>query len=156
MLSKSKHFKMDSFIITIIVGICIYIFVRQTFNRRSIKYVLFDPRAIIPRRATDGSVGYDIFAYEDVSILPEQTTRIPTGFGLQISPGYYAEIHARSSHSIKHTTVGAGIIDEDYTKEISVIYTNISEKIIHIKAGTAIAQFKIHETIKIEDRKSVV
>jgi dUTP pyrophosphatase len=126
-------------------------------RRRTVKieYVLFDQRAIIPRRGTGGSVGYDIFTFQDVVIPPHTTVKIPTGFGIKLSPGYFPEIHARSSLSIKNTTIGAGIIDEDYTMEISVIFANLSSTPLKLDAGSAIAQFKIHK-VEIMDKFVVV
>lgn len=120
-----------------------------------IEYVLFDERAIIPKRATGGSVGYDIFTFREIVIPPRTTVRIQTGFGIKLPPGYFPEIHARSSLSIKNTTIGAGIIDEDYTMEISVIFANLSTTSLKLDAGSAIAQFKIHK-VEIIDKYVVV
>lgn len=138
-----SHFTIGVIFGAVAVGVLYHRLKARSFK---IEYVLFDKRAIIPRRATNGSVGYDIFTYKNVTIPGHTTVKIPTGFGLKLSDGYFPEIHARSSLSIKNTTIGAGIIDEDYTKEISVIFANLNSTPIELRAGTAIAQFKIHKT----------
>jgi dUTP pyrophosphatase len=122
---------------------------------KRIQYVVFDERAIIPKRATDGSIGYDISIFRDFIIPAHETIRIPTGFGIKLPRGYFAEIHARSSLSMKNTTIGAGIIDEDYTKEISVIFVNLNSSAMKLTAGSTIAQFKIHPTVKFDNYEIV-
>lgn len=124
-------------------------------NSQKIQYKRFNSRAIIPYRATEGSAGYDIFTYQDVSIPPNSTQKIPTGFGMKLPANYYAIIHARSSHSIMHTTIGAGIIDNDYTGEVHVIYTNMSSETLYLKANSKIAQFVIEKMI-IMDKVEIV
>lgn len=138
------------FYIPIVALFVAFLLYHRFKNTKKIKYLIFDSRAIIPKRATDGSVGYDIYTYQDILLEPNTTTKIPTGFGIKLPSGYYPEIHARSSLSIGHTTIGAGIIDEDYTGEISVIFANMTTFRLVLKAGSAIAQFKIHNVVKFD------
>ena len=71
----------------------------------------------IPRRATSGSAGYDIFAPVDFTIAPGQSLKIPTGIRCRIEDGWVLKIYPRSGLGFKfrlqlNNTVG--IIDSDY------------------------------------------
>jgi dUTP pyrophosphatase len=124
----------------------------KLYRRREFKiqYVKFDDRAIIPKRATDGSVGYDIFTFEDVEVPANSTAKIATGLGIKLPDGYFPEMHGRSSLSIKNTAILAGIIDEDYWMQIYCIFANLGSEPVMLKAGMAIAQFKIHKAERID------
>ena len=72
---------------------------------------------ILPRRATKGSAGYDIFAPAEVTIAPGHQVLIPTGIRVKIKEGYVLMLFPRSGLGFKYrlqlnNTVG--IIDSDY------------------------------------------
>jgi len=56
-----------------------------------------DPRAKLPKKSTDQSVGYDLFALEEVSVEPSQFALIRTGLVIQTEPPYALFIFPRSS-----------------------------------------------------------
>ena len=59
------------------------------------------PDAVLPRRATIGSAGYDICALEE-GVIPAGTRKlVPSGLSLEIPPGHYGRIAPRSGLSIK-------------------------------------------------------
>ncbi|MBR5345525.1 MAG: dUTP diphosphatase [Clostridia bacterium] len=71
----------------------------------------------IPRRATEGSAGYDFACPVAVTLLPGEMRVIPTGLRSLIEPGWVLVICPRSSLGRKYgmrlaNTVG--IIDSDY------------------------------------------
>jgi len=71
----------------------------------------------LPKRATKGSAGYDIFAPEEICLKPNQTITVPTGIRIYITEGWVLKIYPRSSLGFKYrlqldNTVG--IIDSDY------------------------------------------
>ena len=113
--------------------------------------------AILPVKATDGSVCYDVFVSEDVIVLPrtacERAYLVPTG--LQITPpkGYGLKVHLRSSTG-RNTGLRlanqTGIIDTDYQGEIFICLENFSKLPEVIKAGDRVAQL---EVIAIIDSK---
>ncbi len=104
----------------------------------------------LPRRATTGSAGYDIFAPIDFTIEPGKTVKIPTGIRSKIEEGWVLKIYPRSGLGFKfrlqlNNTVG--IIDSDYyysdnEGHIFVKVTNDTNenKTVEIKAGTGFAQ----------------
>jgi dUTP pyrophosphatase len=105
---------------------------------------ILDPRAKIPKRATDGSVGYDLFSIEEKTINPWSRDIIRTGLSMEIqthTPDIFARILPRSSLSIKNgIIVGAGVIDTDYRGEIKVVLFNMNDEPFHVTTQNPIAQ----------------
>jgi dUTP pyrophosphatase len=95
------------------------------------------PDAIIPTRASPGSVGYDLYSTED-TVVPCQCGRVIVGTGIAVGlpEGVYARIAPRSGLAAKHCIdIGAGVIDPDYTGEIKVIMFNHGDVEYMIKQG---------------------
>lgn len=104
----------------------------------------------LPRRATSGSAGYDIFSPMDFRLDPGKTVKIPTGVRCRIDDGWVLKIYPRSGLGFKfrlqlNNTVG--IIDSDYyysdnEGHIFIKITNDSNegKIVEVKSGTGFAQ----------------
>ena len=104
-----------------------------TFNK-------IHPQAVLPSRATEGSIGHDLTTTTAVRLTKGQTHVLPTGLAMAIPTGMYGRIAERSSMAIKGISVGGGVIDSDYRGEIKVILTNNSNEDVYIKAGQRIAQ----------------
>ncbi|XP_002156201.1 uncharacterized protein LOC100210261 [Hydra vulgaris] len=96
--------------------------------------------AQMPKRATQGSAGFDIFAMEDVYLLKRATVKVPTGIRMQIPDGYYGQLLSRSSLAAQNITVEGGVIDSDYRGEICVLLKNNNDREFVIKTDLAIAQ----------------
>ena len=97
--------------------------------------------ALIPTRASPGSVGYDLYSIEDMHILPYQRGIVCTGIAATIPMGVYGRIAPRSGLAVKHgVQTGAGVIDPDYTGELKVILFNHGSEKFEIKKGDRIAQ----------------
>ena len=112
--------------------------------------------AIIPRRATDGSAGYDLFCIESFIILPGDIACVSTGISVRVPSGTYGRIAPRSGITVKHNLhVGAGVIDPDYTREIKVVLCNNGKNIVKFNAFEKIAQL-ILEKFKIAEIKEVL
>ncbi len=104
----------------------------------------------LPRRATSGSAGYDIFAPLDITLEPGKTIKIPTGIRCEIDEGWVLKIYPRSGLGFKfrlqlNNTVG--VIDSDYfysdnEGHIFVKITNDSNegKVVEVKVGQGFAQ----------------
>ena len=90
---------------------------------------------------------------QEVHIQPGETMLIPTGFSIELPPGYEAQVRPRSGLAVKHQ-VGIlnspGTIDSDYRGEIKVILTNFGKNIFVVKKGDRIAQMVISSYTKIE------
>ena len=111
--------------------------------------VKLDDRARLPEVAHPGEdIGYDLFALEDTSLIPNGVTKVRTGIAAQASwrgcEPCGLLIRDRSSVAMKGIFVVGGVIDAGYTGEICVcLYDlgNLSRIWEHkIKAGQKIAQ----------------
>ncbi|MGN0623101.1 MAG: dUTP diphosphatase [Oscillospiraceae bacterium] len=106
--------------------------------------------AVIPKRATAESAGYDLSACidEPVTIGAGMTAKIPTGISTEISGAESCVllIYARSSLATKHGLAPAncvGVVDTDYRGEIIVPLHNHSDKEYTVSPGERIAQLVI-------------
>ena len=106
----------------------------------------------LPKYATDGSSGMDIYAAVDseITIKPGEIKLVPAGFYLSIPLGYEAEIRPRSGLALKHgiTLVNSpGTIDSDFRGLVCIIITNHGGKAYVIKRGDRIAQMIFNKTV---------
>lgn len=118
--------------------------INGTFKK--IKVPVFKCRedAILPTYANVGDAGMDLYAAEEVTLLPQQTEIVPTGLKMAIPGGYYLVITPRSGLSLKTPLrVGnaPGTIDAGYRGELGIIITNTStSNTFTINKGERIAQ----------------
>jgi dUTP pyrophosphatase len=109
--------------------------------------------AEIPKRATNGSAGYDLCACieEDVVIKKGQIVKIPTGISAEINTNEAAlMIYARSGLASKNgvTLVNCvGVVDSDYRGEIVVPLINLGNDDYIIEKGARIAQLVVTPVI---------
>ena len=98
-------------------------------------------KAIIPTRATPESIGYDIYATNQIIIPRSQNALINTGLAMRPPKGCYVRIASRSGLALKKSIqVGAGVVDPDYTGEIKVVLFNQGKEDFEVKIGDKIAQ----------------
>ena len=100
----------------------------------------FLSNAKIPVRATEGSAGYDVFAYNEKVIRKHSVGRICTGVRIEIPSGMYAEFKTRSSYVLKNLTVEGGVIDSDYRGLLYVCIRNHNDIDYHVRRDEKIAQ----------------
>jgi|TARA_B110000858_G_scaffold38804_1_gene43956 dUTP pyrophosphatase len=97
--------------------------------------------ATLPTRASPGSVGYDLYSLNDLTIQPNSRDIVSTGVCATIPLGCYGRIAPRSGLTVKYGIhVGAGVIDPDYTGELKVCLFNLGSVPFEIKQGERIAQ----------------
>ena len=109
--------------------------------------------AQLPRRASDGAAGYDLFAAERTVIPAARMIEgrvnigralVSTGVALSIPEGHVGRIGSRSGLSVKHNIeTGAGWIDSDYRGELKVELKNFSGLDFIVEEGDRIAQLII-------------
>ena len=90
---------------------------------------------------------------ETVSIAPDETVMIHTGFAVEIPEGYAGLIYARSGIATKRGLAPAnkvGVIDSDYRGEIMVSLHNHSDAVQEIADGERIAQLVITPFLRAE------
>ena len=102
--------------------------------------------AKIPTRATPDSIGYDLYATNNLQIPGNDNKLISTGLAMTPPKDTYIRIAARSGLALKNKLqVDAGVIDPDYTGEIKVLLSNRSTKPFQINQGDKIAQIVLEK-----------
>lgn len=104
--------------------------------------------AVLPRRETIGAAGADLRTVitSPVTILPGETSMLPTGLSFEIPEGYVGLVFARSSLGSKRGLAPAnkvGVIDSDYRGEVKVALHNHSTAPQTVEPGERVAQFVI-------------
>jgi dUTP pyrophosphatase len=108
-----------------------------------------DVKTSVPKRATEGSAGFDLTAAisEPITINPNALSKIPTGIAIELpSVQYVALVFARSGIAVKYGIAlsnGVGVIDSDYRGEIQVGLCNVSNEPYTIEPGERIAQLVV-------------
>lgn len=115
----------------------------------------FYPDAQIPTRGSAYAAGYDLYAYDDVTIPPNKTVLVSTGVGFTVPSGTYGRIAPRSGLSTKGIMVNAGVIDEDWSGITKVVLHNMTDTPYEVTKGDRIAQLVVTKietpTIEIVD-----
>ena len=105
--------------------------------------------AKIPRRATSGSAGMDLYACidEPITLAPGQLAVVPTGIAIELPDNTCAAfLSARSGLGVKHgicLSNGVGVIDSDYRGEVCAGLCNVSDKPYVIEPDERVAQMVI-------------
>lgn len=102
-----------------------------------------DPKAIIPKYATKGSVAFDLYTIKEYKLFPKEALFVDTGLSFAIPRGYEMQVRQRSGLSLLHPNylvIGVGTIDQDYRGEIRVPIKNWSSLEWKINEGQRIAQ----------------
>ena len=104
----------------------------------------------LPKRATTGSAGYDLYLPFDLMLKPNETILIPTGIRCKMNPNYVLMIFPRSSLGFKYRIMldnTVGIIDSDYYNAlneghimIKITNNTLENKTLELKKGDAFAQ----------------
>jgi dUTP diphosphatase len=137
-------------------------------SSRSIVVERLHEDARLPRRATEGSAGYDLFAYlhgrrircsdgveqwqvetsidggaSSLELPPGAMALVPLGFKARLPLGYEAQIRPRSGTTFKRGLQipnAPGTIDSDFPDEWMVLVRNPNAQPIRIDHGERIAQ----------------
>ena len=64
-------------------------------NQQLLKVKLISPNAIIPKRQSQGAVGYDLHSTVDQLVPVKQSTLIPINIEVEIPQGCYGRIAPR-------------------------------------------------------------
>lgn len=118
---------------------------------KKVKFKL-EPGAVAPIKATDGSVGYDLFVYGSHRIYPGRNA-VRTGLSIQLPEGFEATVRPRSGCSLKgipdeynfrhNADTLLGTIDTDYRGEVKLIVLNHEDEQFFLSDGQRIAQLVI-------------
>ncbi|WP_188187197.1 dUTP diphosphatase [Nonomuraea sp. SYSU D8015] len=106
-----------------------------------------DAELPMPSYAHPGDAGADLYAAEDVELLPGERAVIGTGVAIALPDGYAAFVHPRSGLAARHgiTMVNApGTVDAGYRGEIKVTLINTDAKEpFRLRRGDRVAQLVI-------------
>lgn len=115
--------------------------------------------AIVPERATELAVGFDVASTEAAVVPAGSKALIKTGWAISIPTGTYARIAPRSGLARKNMiNIGAGVVDAGYRGEIGAVILNHSKEDFQVERGDRIAQLilervsmaKLREVQKLE------
>jgi dUTP pyrophosphatase len=121
---------------------------RRDPNNTYAEFILFQKLktdAIIPSRATPGSVGYDLRSIANGCVPARGSVAVETGIAVHPPMGTFCKIESRSGLAMKNGIYAiAGIIDPDYNGEVKVVLVNHSDTPFSFVAGTKIAQIVVY------------
>lgn len=106
---------------------------------------LLNDLAKVPTRGSKDAAGYDLYAATDcrIKIDPHETKKIDTGIAIELKPGTFGGIFARSGLATKkglRPSNCCGIVDSDYRGPMIVALHNDTNETQFIDAGERIAQ----------------
>lgn len=130
--------------------------------------------AKLPRYGSKGAAGLDFFCPEEVvfarvdengkdgeprttkkpyiKIRPGEMVQIFTGVRMAVESGYFGKLEGRSSKEKIRVSLKAGVLDEDYRGEITILLVNEGRNPFLLNKADAIAQMiiKKYEKVNIE------
>lgn len=114
------------------------------------------PSATLPVRASEGAVGYDVYAHHVINKnTREHSGDLPTaipaggsiligiGVALAVPPGYDCQVRPRSGLASRHDielSNSPGTVDPDYRGETSILLRNRGSSPFTIAPGMRVAQ----------------
>jgi len=97
----------------------------------------------LPAYQTDGAAGIDICAATALRVGPCERKLIPTGFAIEVPPGFEVQVRPRSGLALNHGLTilnSPGTIDCDYRGEVFALVLNTSIGAYRVERGERIAQ----------------
>jgi dUTP pyrophosphatase len=113
----------------------------------------------LPTYHSEHAAGLDVVAgvpeNAPVALAPGARALIPTGFAIELPPGFEAQLRPRSGLALKSgVTVlnSPGTIDADYRGEVKVLLVNLGAESFVVRRGERIAQLVVArvEHVRIE------
>ncbi|MBI4329432.1 MAG: dUTP diphosphatase [Chloroflexi bacterium] len=110
------------------------------------------PQGRLPRRATPGSTGLDLYACLEAGpckVGPDPV-KVPTGIALEVPIGYDLQVRPRSGLAAQGVAVVLGTIDSDYRGELMVtMYTFGTRPPYAVRDGDRIAQLIVSRAVDL-------
>lgn len=116
-------------------------------------------KELLPKRATNGSAGYDFVVPHDIEIPSAETVKVNTHVRVSMLLDEVLKIYSRSSTAIKRGVTlvnGVAIIDSDFKDEIVLALRNNSRYTVAIKKGEKIAQGIFQKYLTCGDEPPVI
>ncbi|KAM6058398.1 deoxyuridine 5'-triphosphate nucleotidohydrolase, mitochondrial isoform 1-T1 [Chlamydotis macqueenii] len=106
-----------------------------------LRFTKLSENASAPSKGSARAAGYDLYSAYDCVIPPMEKAVVKTDIQIALPSGCYGRVAPRSGLAAKHfIDVGAGVIDEDYRGNVSVVLFNFGKESFEVKKGDRIAQ----------------
>ena len=107
----------------------------------------------LPAYQTEHAAGMDLMADIEApfALAPMARVAVPTGFAIEIPPGFEGQVRPRSGMAFKDgvTVINApGTIDADYRGEVKVLLVNLGGDSMWINPGDRVAQLIISPIVR--------
>jgi dUTP pyrophosphatase len=107
----------------------------------------------LPAYQSEHAAGMDLMADIEAPfvIVPMSRVAVPTGFAIEIPPGFEGQVRPRSGLAFKEgvTVINApGTIDADYRGEVKVLLVNLGNDSVLLNPGDRVAQLVIAPVIR--------
>lgn len=112
--------------------------------------VVLDKGAILPTRAHELDVGFDLYSREDAIIYAGDSHSFDTGVHMAIPKGYSGDIEPKSGLMDKYGLLTDGTVDPGYTGSIKVKLFNTGRCAVSLVKGQKIAQIVLKAVITPE------
>ena len=115
----------------------------------------------LPTYHSEHAAGLDVVAgvpeNAPVGLTPGARALIPTGFALELPPGFEAQLRPRSGLAMKSGVTilnSPGTIDADYRGEVKVLLVNLGDDDFAVTRGMRVAQIVFAEVTRarVEER----
>ena len=104
------------------------------------------PEAKLPVYGSTKAADCDFFTPVAGTLAPGEQIIIKTGLKMKIPAGWRIKLEPRSGLAVKYMLdVMAGVIDEDYRKEIGIVLINHGNKPFEFEIGDRIAQGSVEQ-----------
>ena len=112
-----------------------------------LRFARLSEEAVLPSRAHEGDVGFDLHAAEPAHLGPGERWSVGTGVAVEIPDGHAGLVLPRSGLARKHGIAlvnSPGLIDSGYRGEITVLLLNTDPaEVYRVQSGDRIAQLVI-------------
>ena len=105
----------------------------------------------IPAKATIDSASYDLYAAEDVDLLPRSNAMVSLDLRVAIPTGFFGKIFSRSGLFVRHKiTAEADVFDPGYRGVVYVLLFNHSDEKFSFRVGERTAQVVFFEKLNVK------
>jgi len=109
----------------------------------------------VPHYHSALAAGMDLRADIEGNLVlqPLERRAVPTGWALELPPGFEAQVRPRSGLALKEGITclnSPGTIDADYRGELQVILINLSSSAVTLHRGDRIAQLVVSEVCRAD------
>lgn len=103
--------------------------------------------AIVPTQNHDTDAGWDLYAYETITIPAGETALVPIGCRITVDEGYWYSLYPRSSLGFKKTIIPShqSVFDASYTGNMDVKMFNRGKEDYTINKGDKFCQLVVHK-----------